>query len=127
MISTPKSRYVKHVLVISGNRSTRALIGAQLKEEGFEVTGSDTFESAVSQLGQSGIKPRLLIIESAEIAMERQAIALLDEICQGAPLIVICGSWDCSSQLKWTGAIHELRKPMTIGQSWKRRKKSSRF
>jgi DNA-binding NtrC family response regulator len=116
MKSAPKSRYVKHVLVIAGSWSTRALIGAQLKEEGFEVTGSDTFESAVSQLEQSKIKPRLLVVESTEIAIDQKAISLLDEMCHGAPLILICGAWDCPSQLRWTGAMHELRKPITIGQ-----------
>jgi DNA-binding NtrC family response regulator len=116
MKSAPKSRYAKHVLIIAGSWSTRALIGAQLKEEGFEVIGSDTFESAVSQLEQFRIRPRLLIVESTEIVMNQDAIALLDEMCHGAPLILICGAWDCPSQLRWTGAMHELRKPVTIGQ-----------
>ena len=115
MIIARKSRYVKHVLVIAGNWLPRALIGAQLTEEGFEVTGSDTFESAVSKLEQSRIKPRLLIVESTEITINSKAIALLDEICHGAPLILICGAWDCP-QLRWRGAIHQLTKPITIGQ-----------
>ena len=95
MVSTRKSRYVKQVLVIAGNWLTRALIGAQLAEEGFEVAGSETFESAVSQLEQSRIRPRLLIVESTETTMDQNAIALLDEICHGAPLILICAAWDC--------------------------------
>ena len=116
MTTARKSRYVKQVLIIAGSWKTRALIGAQLKEEGFEVTGSDSFESAVAQLEQSGIKPRLLIVESTEIAIDRKAIALLGEMCQGLPLILICGAWDCPSQLEWKGAIHQLTKPTTIGQ-----------
>jgi len=115
MVSTRKSRYVKQVLVIAGNWLTRALIGAQLAEEGFEVAGSETFESAVSQLEQSRIRPRLLIVESTETTMDQNAIALLDEICHGAPLILICAAWDCP-ELEWTGAIHRLTKPTTIGQ-----------
>lgn len=115
MISARKSRYVKQVLVIAGSWTTRALIGAQLAEEGFEVTGSDTFESAVSQLEQSRIKPRLLIVESTNIIINSKAIAHLDEISHGAPLILICGAWDCP-QLIWTGAIHRLVRPTTIGQ-----------
>jgi len=116
MTSARKSRYVKQVLIIAGGWQTRALIGAQLKEEGFEVTGSDTFESAISQLEQSRIRPRLLIVESTEIAIDHKAIARLDEMCHGAPLILICGAWDCPSQLEWTGVIHQLTKPTTIGQ-----------
>jgi DNA-binding response OmpR family regulator len=115
MIIARKSRHVKHVLVIAGSWLTRALIGAQLTEEGFEVTGSDTFDSAVSQLEQSKIKPRLLIVETTEITMDSNAIPLLDEICYGVPLILICGAWHCP-QLRWTGAIHRLMKPITIGQ-----------
>jgi DNA-binding NtrC family response regulator len=115
MASARKSRYVKQVLVIASSWQTRALIGAQLTEEGFEVTGSETFESAVSQLEQSKIKPRLLIVESTEITIDQKAIALLDEICRGAPLVLICGAWECP-ELEWTGAIHQLTKPTTIGQ-----------
>ena len=115
MVSTRKSRYVKQVIIIAGNWLTRALIGAQLTEEGFEVIGSETFESAVSQLEQSEVKPRLLIVESTETTMDQKAIALLDEICHNAPLILICGAWDCP-EIAWTGAVHRLTKPTTIGQ-----------
>jgi len=115
MVSARKSRHVKHVLVIAGSWLTCALIGAQLTEECLEVTGSDTFESAVSKLEQSRIKPRLLIVESTEMSIDCKAIALLDEMCRGAPLILICGAWDCP-ELGWTGAIHKLTKPITIGQ-----------
>ena len=116
MTTARKSRYVKQVLIIASSWQTRALIGAQLREEGFEVTGSDTFENDVSQLEQSRIRPRLVIVESTEMAMDQNAIDLLNETCRGAPLMLICGAWDCPSQLKWTGAIHRLTKATTIGQ-----------
>ena len=107
---------MNYVPIIAGNWLTRSLIGAQLKEEGFEVMASATLRGAVSQLVQLRIRPDLLILESLEVNINQKAIDLLGRVCPSAPLIIIRGAWDCPSQLRWAGVTCELRKPLTIGQ-----------
>ena len=107
---------MNYVLIIASNWLTRSLIGAQLKEEGFEVIASATFAEAVSQLAQLQIIPGLLIIETLELDIDQKAIDWLSKICPRACLIIIRGAWDYPSQLRWSGSTCDLKKPLTIGQ-----------
>ena len=104
------------VLIIAHDRLTWALIGAQLKEEGFEAIGSAGIMGAVFQLTELQVRPGVLIIDTLQLNLDQQAINLLGKICPGAPLILIHGAWDRPSQLRWTAERYELSKPITIGQ-----------
>ena len=104
------------ILIVSKDRLTRALIAAQLKEEGFEVIGSASIMGAVSRLTELLATPALLIIESLELDMEQKAIDHLNRICPGAAYLLIHGACDQPLQLRWTGVLYELAKPLSIGQ-----------
>ncbi len=105
-----------YVLVIARHRLTRSLIGAQLKEEGFEVMGFATIMEAAFQLTELGVRPDLLIVDTLEQALDQKTIDLLGKVCPETPLILIHGACDYPSQLKWQAKRYKLAKPVTIGQ-----------
>jgi len=104
------------ILIVAYDLLFRSLLGAQLKEEGFEVLGVATLDEAVLQLGEVGTIPSLLIMESKELGIDQKALDLLGRICAEVPLLLIHGAWDKPSQLKWAAGIYELVKPLSLGQ-----------
>lgn len=104
------------MVIIAQDRLTRSFLGAQLKEEGFEVTGSATITGAILQLRELGIRPALIIIDTLEQHFAPETTELLGKICSGTPLLLIHGACDYPSQLKWQAERYELAKPLTIGQ-----------
>ena len=104
------------ILVIAQDRLTRSLIGAQLKEESFEVLGFESVTQAASQLTELQVNPALLIVDTLELNLEQKAIDLLGKICPRAPLMLIHGACDRPGQLRWTAERYELARPLTIGQ-----------
>jgi DNA-binding NtrC family response regulator len=107
---------VCNVLLVVGDRVTRSLIGAQLKEEGFEVTGASGIKEATLQLHNLKIKPDLLIIDALEQDLAQNTLDLLAGLCPQAPLILVHGAADYPSHLNWPGKVCGLARPVTIGQ-----------
>ena len=104
------------ILIIASNLSTRSLLGAQLKEEGFEALGAAALDEAVLLLGKVGEPPSLVVMDTQELEIEQKAFDLLALICAEVPLLLIHGAWDKPAQLKWKARVHELAKPRSIGE-----------
>ena len=104
------------ILVIAQDRLTRSLLGAQLKEEGFEVIGSATVIEAALQLKDWRISPDLVIIDTLEQDFSQNATDPLSQLCAKVPLLLIHGASDYPSRLRWQAKTHGLAKPVTIGQ-----------
>lgn len=107
---------MRYILIIARNLLTRAYLGAELKEVGFEVIGAEDIIGAVLQLKERGTKPDFIIMETREQNLGQEAIDLLSGLCQGTPILLICGTWDYPLPLKWQAQTYELTKPVTIGE-----------
>ncbi len=104
------------VVIVSARWQTRALIGAQLKEEGFESVGAGSVAQAYEEVNRLRLKPRLVIIESREVDLPAFYLELLSQACPGAALLVVSGASDHPGTATWPGPVHSLAKPVTIGQ-----------
>jgi DNA-binding response OmpR family regulator len=81
---------VGEILLIAADWQFRALVHAQLLEEGFQVRPVPSLEAALQDLILSGEQPRLTILDTKDLDLEAGAIADLLRLTGGASL-VLCG------------------------------------
>lgn len=78
------------ILLIAADWKFRALVRAQLLEEGFEVKTFPSVKIALAFLLGSGEQPRLTIVDLQGEEHEAQALSDLRRLTEGTPLI-LCG------------------------------------
>lgn len=82
------------ILLIAAEWQLRALVRAQLLEEGYEVMALPSIEIGLAYLVRSNQMPRLAIVDVQRLKPEAQQISDLWQLTGQAPLI-LCGkaSW----------------------------------
>lgn len=78
------------ILLIAADWQVRALVRAQLLEEGFEVRAWPSLEPALTHLIRSGTQPRLILVEVQGAAGEERLLADLWRLA-GEPPLIVCG------------------------------------
>ncbi len=86
------NRSVGEILLIAADWQLRALVRAQLLEEGLEVRAWPSLEPALADLIRSGGQPRLSIVELQGSEGEGRLLADLWRLAGGAPLILCSGA-----------------------------------
>jgi DNA-binding NtrC family response regulator len=81
---------VGKILLIAADWKFRALVRAQLLEEGFEVKTFPSVKIALAYLLRSGEQPRLTIVDLQGDEHDLQVLSDLKRLTEGAPLI-LCG------------------------------------
>ena len=79
------------ILLIAVDWQFRALVRAQLLEEGFEVRALPTLETALAFLVSSGKQPRLTILDTQDVEIEARPLQDLWRLTGEVPLL-LCGS-----------------------------------
>ena len=79
------------ILLIAADWQLRALVRAQLLEEGFEVRALPTLETALAHLVHGGEQPRLTILDTQDVGIEARAVRDLWRLTGEAPLL-LCGN-----------------------------------
>jgi hypothetical protein len=88
---------VGEILLIAAGWRLRALVRAQLLEEGYSVRALPTIESALAVLIQSGEQPRLAILDTQGLMIDAERISDLWQVTGQAPLILCGGVWNRGS------------------------------
>jgi DNA-binding response OmpR family regulator len=81
---------VGEILLIAADWQLRALVRAQLLEEGFDVRSLPSLEFALAHLLRSGAQPRLTIVDTQGFQAEARQLSDLRRLTGDAPLI-LCG------------------------------------
>jgi DNA-binding response OmpR family regulator len=81
---------VGEILLIAADWQLRALVRAQLLEEGFDVRALPSLEIALAYLLRSGGQPRLTIVDTQGLQVEARQLSDLWQLTGQAPLI-LCG------------------------------------
>ena len=79
------------ILLIAVDWQFRALVRAQLLEEGFEVRALPTLETALAYLARSGEQPDLTILDTQDVEIEGRALQDLWRLTGEVPYL-LCGS-----------------------------------
>jgi DNA-binding response OmpR family regulator len=81
---------VDKILLIAADWRFRALVRAQLLEEGFEVSAWPSLESALAYLLRGGQPPQLILLETEAVEIEARMVSDLWQLAGQAPLL-LCG------------------------------------
>jgi CheY-like chemotaxis protein len=105
------------VLLIGKNWSTRALLRAQLLEEGASVEAFESVGEAIQALDASGVLPSLIIADISSSDRAEGDDNLLAPIARAVPIWIIAGkSVAISKNLEGRGFERILYKPLDAGE-----------
>lgn len=103
------------IILISNEWPARALIRAQLIEEGYETQGLLSLEDALGLLKTDAVRPSLIIFDAAGYSLDSSALEPLREMSLSAPVLICVGSHQASQvDFKGLGFDLVLVRPYTI-------------
>jgi DNA-binding response OmpR family regulator len=85
---------VGEILLIAADWQFRALVRAQLLEEGYELRALPSVESALSSLVRGDEPPRLIILDMKAVNVEAGVLWDLWRLSGEAPLVLCGGALD---------------------------------
>jgi len=107
---------VGEILLIAADWQLRALVRAQLLEEGYSVNALPSLEIALATLIRGGEQPRLTILDMQGIEIQARALSDLWRLTGEAPLI-LCGGVFSRAELSQDGIppAQVLLRPFCVG------------
>ncbi len=103
--------------MIAADWRLRALVRAQLLEEGFPVRALPALEIALSHLTAGGERPGLIILDTQGVEFDAQAVSELRQLSAQAPLILCEGAWSrVDARQEGLSAARVLRRPFRLGE-----------
>jgi DNA-binding response OmpR family regulator len=107
---------VGEILLIAAGWRLRALVRAQLLEEGFEVCALPALEVALAHLSRGGERPALILLDTQGLAFDAQALSNLRRLSGQAPLMLCAGaSSPVEAWQEGGAAARVLRRPFRVG------------
>jgi DNA-binding response OmpR family regulator len=85
---------VNEIILVAKEWKTRALIMAQLSEEGYEVMALRTIEEAMMLLCQGVVRPCLIILDTMGQNLRESILADLRTLAGDTPILVCTGPFD---------------------------------
>ena len=99
---------MKTVLVVGHEWKFRALVRAQLREEGFEALGFDSLNDAQEETTGTAPPPALVIFDTTETSpKEKQQMA---ELAERLPVLVVAAAQESLGSAR----LQVLRRPVTV-------------
>jgi DNA-binding response OmpR family regulator len=107
---------VGEILLIAADWQLRALVRAQLLEEGYAVRALPSLEIALAHLLRSGGQPRLTIVDTQGLQVEARQLVGLRRLTGQTPLI-LCGGVSGGGALAQEGLspTEVLLRPFRVG------------
>ena len=103
------------IILIAREWKARALITAQLSEEGYEVMALRTIEEAMMLLGRGLVTPHLIILDTAGQSLKASILADLQALAGDAPILVCSGPFDLTQlDFEKAGFTNLLVRPFTV-------------
>lgn len=101
------------VVLLGAEWKTRALIRAQLIEEGFEVVATDTWPMMRGHL-RPGLKPRLAVVDLKDLDEPGRVLRDLAVLMKPERVLVLAATATVSSSEVSRLGFHVLRRPLTV-------------
>lgn len=105
------------ILIVGKNWAARALLRAQLIEEGFDTEAYESVVNAVNRLWASRTMPALLIVDSFETEKPREDVATLSQWTKLLPIWILAGRGTSSAkEFEGRGFEKILFRPLDVGK-----------
>jgi len=101
---------MKTVLVVGRDWKFRALLRAQLREEGYEALGFETLAEAAEEIGRSAPPPAALVFDTA--AAPSAELERLAALAAPVPLLVVAAAQENVTAPR----ARVLHRPLPLGQ-----------
>jgi hypothetical protein len=101
------------VVLLGAEWKTRALIRAQLIEEGFEVVATDTWPMMRRHL-RPGLKPRLAVVDLKDLDEPERVLRDLAVLMKPERVLVLAATATVSASEVSRLGFHVLRRPLTV-------------
>jgi DNA-binding response OmpR family regulator len=106
---------VSEIILVAKEWKTRALITAQLSEEGYEVMARRTIEEAVMLLDRGMVRPHLIILDTIGQGLKEPLLADLQALADDVPILACTGPFDLAQfDFEEAGFTHLLVRPFTV-------------
>ncbi len=107
---------MEEILLIAADWKFRALVRAQLLEEGYSVKAVLSPQMAFAHLVRTGERPRLVILDTQDTAIDIPQLRQLWQLTDPAPLIVCCGALDRAAlQQAEMPPVKVMGRPFRVG------------
>ncbi len=101
------------IVLLDADWPSRALLRAQLIEEGFDVAASDTWETAMSHIGL-GHKPKLVIVDLRNLDDARAVLRDLRLVMDQRRVLVLTAAGTLPPGEVEALGFHALARPVAI-------------
>jgi len=104
------------ILIAGKDWTSRALLRAQLIEEGFDAEGYESIDDTVKRLWSSNVVPSLLIVDLFESDNPAQDISTLSRWAKTVPIWILAGHGPAAQELEGRGFERVLYRPLDMGK-----------
>jgi DNA-binding NtrC family response regulator len=106
------------VLLVAAAWQSRALLLAQLQEQGWEVTALPGLRHALRVAISGRVRPRLILLDvHADSDATLEYVEQIPELIPGVPLVLLTGAFDAEAwQPMQDRAAEILRRPLSVGE-----------
>ena len=103
------------IVLIDAHWPRRALLRAQLIEEGYDVIATDEWATAKTYV-ETLLKPRLVIVDLQDLPTAELILDELDAHMDPAHVLVLTALGTLSSEELSKRGFHVLRRPASVGE-----------
>ena len=107
---------MNEIVLVAREWKARALLRAQLSEEGYEVVALRTIEEAMMLLSHGMLRPSLIILDTMGQSLNESVLTDLQALADHAPILVCAGPFDLARfDFEGAGFANVLVRPFTVG------------
>ncbi len=107
---------MSQIVIVSLDLQFRTLVGAELREKGYEVEGTETVPDVLRVWAKQGKAPELILIEARGQDLSESTLSLLAELRRKSVVLVCTGAFDVAQvDFARFGVKHVISKPVTVG------------
>lgn len=99
---------MKTILVVGRDWKFRALLRAQLREEGFDALGFETLSDAIEELNRTAPPPSVVVFDTTDAAAPEKA--QLAGLAERVPVLVLASAQEPLEAAGW----RVLRRPVQL-------------
>ncbi len=104
------------IVLVAREWKARALLRAQLSEEGYKVMALRTIEEAMMLLGRGMVRPGLIILDTMGQGLNESVLTDLQALADDAPILVCTGPFDLARfDFEEAGLTNLLVRPFAVG------------
>lgn len=110
-----RSQPRRQIVVVGKAWKPRALVRAQLLEEGYDVVAIEEIDELLTYLNKRISKPSLIVVDTSEFNLHEDSVEKLRALSETSKILLCVGAYD-KANVDLTGFKYLLVRPFFIGE-----------